>query len=148
MPDLSVVAKVTRASLGLGDLNINDHVKYALAGPEIMSGQVSWQRTQASSPWVDGEVTVARRRGNVMEPLTVYVAGTSQSNLNSNIKALIDAFVQDRYTLSITVGSQQHDWDCESADYSVKMNTVYEYSRYVPVTFSIMRRPSPLTGAF
>lgn len=148
MADLSVVAKVTRASLGLGDLNINDRTTYTLAGPQIMGGTVAWDRQQVSAPWVDGEITVARRRGNVMEPLAVYVAGTNQSSLNSNIQTLIAAFTQDRYTLSITIGGQQHDWDCESADYSVQVSAPHLKSLYVPVTFQIMRKPAPLTGAF
>lgn len=148
MTDLNVIAKVTRAQLGLQDLYINDHSKYVIAGLDILSGTVSWQRQQVSAPWVDGDVTVARRRSSVMEPLTVYVAGTNQADLNTNIGTLLAAFTQDRYTLSIAIGSQQHDWDCEAADYSVKINTVYVKSVYVPVTFQIMRKPVPLTGAF
>lgn len=147
MTDLSVVAKVTRTYLDLEDLDINTGY-YRIAGPDIMSGQVTWQRQQVSAPWVDGEVTVARRRGNVMEPLTVYVTGSDQSTLNTNIQDLIWAFTQDRYTLSITIGAQQHDWDCEAADYSVRVSTPYMKSLYVPVTFQIMRKPLPLLGAF
>lgn len=148
MSDLSVVAKVTRPSLGLPDLDINDHTYYTIAGQQIMGGTVQWDRKQVSAPWVDGDVTVARRRGNVMENLTVYVAGSTQADLNTNLQNLIGAFTQDRYTLSITIGSQQYAWDCETADYSVQFDTPHLHSLYVAATFSIPRKPVALSGAF
>lgn len=147
MADLNVVATVTRAQLGLGDLNINDGNTYTLAGPQIMGGTVTWDRRQVSSPWVDGDVTVARRRANVQDQLTFYVGGSSTANMNLNLQNLIWAFTQDRYTLSITVGSQQFAWDCEAADYSVQIDTPHMKALYVAVTFTIPRKPAALSGA-
>ena len=148
MTDLSVVAKVTRSLLGLGDLDINDHSTYRLAGPQVMGGTVSWDRRQVSSPWVEGDITVSRRRTNVMDQITVYVAGSATDNLNLNLQNLLWAFTQDRYTLSITVGSQQFAWDCEAADYQVTYDTPHLKSLYVPVVFTVPRRPVALSGAF
>lgn len=148
MTDLSVVAKVTRSLLGLGDLNINDHSTYRLAGPQVMGGTVSWDRRQVSSPWVEGDITVSRRRTNVMDQITVYVDGANMAGVNTNLQTLITAFTQDRYTLSITVGSQQFAWDCEAADYQVTYDTPHLKSLYVPVVFTVPRRPVALSGAF
>jgi hypothetical protein len=148
MTDLTIVAKVTRTALSLGDLDINDHTSYVLAGPSAMGAQVSWDRRQVSAPWVDGDITVSRRRTNVMEPLSVYVKGSTQADMDTKIGALITAFCQDRYTLMITVGSQQHAWDCEAADYMVQFDTVHLHALYAVTTFQVPRKPVALSGAF
>jgi hypothetical protein len=146
MTDLSVAAHVTRSQLGLANLSINDHSTYAIAGPAIMTGGVSWDRKQVNAPWVDGDITVARRRQNVQEALNVYVTGSSTSNMMGNVRTLRDAFIQDRYTLQITVGSEQQAWDCEAADYSVLYDTAHVHALLVVVTFQIPRKPVPLVG--
>jgi hypothetical protein len=146
MTDLSVVAHVTRSQLGLANLAINDHTTYVIAGPAIMGGAISWDRKTVNAPWVDGDITVARRRQNVMEQLQVYVTGSDQGAMMTNLRTLRDAFTQDRYTLQITVGSAQNAWDCEAADYSVLYDTAHAYNRYAVATFQIPRKPVPLVG--
>lgn len=148
MTDLPITARVTRPDLGLGDLDINDHVKYVVAGPQAMSGTVTWDRKQVNAPWVDGDITVARRRMNVMESLTIYVKGATQADMDANISALIAAFTQDRYGLQFIIGSANHAWDCEAADYTVVLDTVHFHALYAQVTFMIPRKPVALSGAF
>lgn len=146
MTDLSVVAHVTRAQLAMADLDINDHSSYVIAGPAVMQGGISWDRKTVNAPWVDGDITVARRRTNSTEQLSVYVTGSDQAAMMTNVRTLRDAFIQDRYTLQITVGSAQNAWDCEAADYSVLYDTAHVYNRYVVVQFQIPRKPVPLVG--
>jgi hypothetical protein len=149
MSDLNVVARVSRTLLGQGDLDINDHTSYALAGPSIFQGQVQWQRNSSGAPWVDGEITWERHRTNSTEPLTVYAKGSSLSDLDSKIATLHAAFFQDRYTLQVIVGGANHAWDCETADVSaVQYDTAHVASLYVAITYSIPRKPIPLAGGF
>lgn len=149
MSDLSISALVSRASLSLADLNINDHVNYTLAGPIAFSGAVQWERTQVGAPWVDGQFTTERHRTNTTESLSVYVAGSSMSNLDTNIGTLIAAFSQDRYTFQLVVGGANHAWDCEAADVQqVLYDTTHAVAKYVTVTLSIPRKPIPLAGNF
>jgi hypothetical protein len=149
MTDLSISALVSRTLLGLGDLNINDHSKYVLAGPMAFGGQVQWNRRQVEAPWVDGQITVERHRTNVTEPLSIYVAGTSLGDLDTNLGVLLAAFMQDRYTFQLVVGGANHAWDCESADVSqVLYDTAHVYNKYVTVTLAVPRKPIPLAGAF
>jgi hypothetical protein len=147
MTDISVNAKVTRTDLGLGDLDINTS-PYRIAGPQIMEGTTSWDRNQVNSPWTEGDITISRRRGNVTSQLTIYVSGTDTANMMANIRTLVDAFTQDRFTLQINMGTSVNQWDCESADYTVLMDTVHVYNLYAQVSFSIQRKPVPLLGAF
>lgn len=147
MPDLTVSALVTRTLLSLTSLDINDYENYILAD-QIMGGTVSYQREQASSPWVDGEITVSRRRGNVTEPFRVWVIGSSASDLNSNVGTLITAFQQDLFTLQITVGGTAYAWQCEASDYSMDFTNVNLKALKVMVTFNLMRSPILLAGGF
>ena len=149
MTDLSIAALVSRDLLhgGPTDLDINDGTTYLL-GTRIMDGQVTWERTQVKGPWTDGDFTVNRRRGNVIDTVTVWVNGQSQAALSGNISQLITAFSQDTFTLSIAMGGAQYAWTCEAADYSVAMEHANVINKKVLVTFSVPRYPVPIVGAF
>lgn len=140
----AVNASVTRDLLGLGNLNINDHVNYTLASG-IMSGQVSWDRQQASSQWIDGDVTVSRRRGNVTEPITLYVRGGDHGELISNVHTAIEAFSQDAFGLAIVINGEFNQYQCESADYSVDWGYVL-HSNMTILKFQVLRSPLPIRG--
>jgi len=149
MADLGIIARVSRTLLGLSDLDINDHSNYVLAGPQPVQGAVQWDRQQISAPWVDGDITISRRRTNSTESISIYAAGSDQANLDANIGTLKDAFFQDRFVLQIIVGGSNHAWDCEAADLTqVLYDTSHVVARYVTVTFSVPRMPIPLAGGF
>lgn len=147
MVDLSLNAKVTRTELGLGDLNINGS-PYRIVGSTIFGGTQGWDRHTVSSPFVDGDVVVRQRRTNVTEQLGIYVSGTDTANMFTNIRDLIWAFTQIRYTLQINIGNSVNQWDCMTADYSVLVDTPHMVAKYGVVTFNIPRRPGALAGGY
>jgi hypothetical protein len=136
-----VTAKVTRNDLGLTDLNINDHVNYSLSA-SIMGGTVSWERREATSPWVDGSVTTARRRQKATETMQVNVYGGTQSELLDNMRELVEAFSQNSYTLKIVLKGTDYHYACEAADYSVEWGYKM-HSEQAMVTFQVPRHPTP-----
>ena len=142
---LTVAATVTRTDLGLSTLNINDHVNYAL-GSQILGGTVSWERNQVNSPWVDGDITVSRRRPNVQESVQINVYGDNQTEMLANIKEITEAFSQNSYQMTVTLNGQVYRYQCESADYSVEWG-VKMHSSQCMVMFSVPRRPIALAGA-
>jgi len=145
MVDLSISAKVTRT--GDSDLNLNAS-PYRLAGPSTLGGNVAWDRTTVSSPVVEGDLTTHRRRTNVQEQVVVYVTGTDQANMWANIRTLVDAFSQDRFTMQLNIGTAVNQWDCEAADYSVSVDTPHMVARYAVVTFNVIRKPRPIAGGY
>lgn len=147
MTDLSISAKVSRDLLSLGDLDINAS-PYRLAGPTTLGGTQSWERNTVSSPFVDGEVTVHRRRTNVQDRIVVYVSGTDLANLFANVRTLVDAFTQDRFTLQINIGTSVNQWDCETSDYSVVVDTPHMVAKYGVVEFNVIRKPVALAGGY
>lgn len=141
---LGTTASVTRSLLGLGNLDINDHVSYVLSYG-ILGANTSWERNQVKSQWVDGDVTVSRRRGNVIEPMVFHVYGNDQSDLQSNISTLIDAFIQDSFTMTIDLDGSTYQYSCESADHSVEWGYKM-HSAMTTVTFQVPRKPIALAG--
>ena len=147
MTDLSISALVSRDLLSLGDLNINAS-PYRLAGPQTLGGEQRFDRKVVSSPFVDGEVTVHRRRTNVTDQIVVYVSGTDSATLFANMRTLIDAFTLDRFTVQLNIGTSVNQWDCEAADYSVVVDTPHMVAKYGVVQFNVPRKPVALAGGY
>lgn len=145
MTDLSLTVLVTRGALGLGDLDINDHVNYYVT-PTFLGGQVSWDRVEVTSPFIDGSVTVNRRRSKVQENIGIEVLGDSQADLATNLAALIAAFTQDGFALNIGVGAQAYQYACEAADYQLTWSGPRSIARQALVAFTVPRQPNPIAG--
>lgn len=145
MTDISLVVSISRTLLGLGALNLNDNVSYRVTS--LLGTQVTWARTQATSAYMDGDVTVNRRRANVMEPLVLEVFGGTQIQLQANLDAALAAMVQDRFTMDVTVGGVLHGYYCEAADYQVAWVGYRFVAKQLTVAFTVPRRPIPRVGA-
>lgn len=138
-------ATVTRSDLGLADLNINDGTNFKVSN-EILGGTVTYDRNVVSSPYVNGDITVHRRRANVQERFAVYVYGSSQAVLRANVKTLIDAFSQDTFNVTISLDSDPNTYQCEASDYTVEWSNAHIFSLQVRVMFNLNRKPIPLAG--
>lgn len=148
MADLTLVAKIKRDLLSLADLDINDGVNYAIAGPAAWGGAVRWKREQIDSPDIHGEVTIHRKMTNGTDPLTIYAKGSTHTSLDTAMATLKAAMFQHRFVLQIGVNGQDHQWDCEAADLEgLTWDTAHVYNRIVAMTFSIPHYPIPLVGA-
>lgn len=145
MPDISLSVQVSRTLLGLTSLEINDHLNYYVT-PSFLGAQVTWDRTQVTSPFVDDAVTVNRTRGRIGETITVEVRGDTQADLATNLDALLKAMTQDHYTLSVSVGGQGYSYQCEAADYQMTWSGPRMVSKQTQVQFTVPRSPIPLSG--
>lgn len=146
MPDIALSVQIERTSLSLGPLEVNDQVNYRVAA--MLGGQVSWQRTSASSTWMDGDVTVNRRRGNVNEQFTLEVLADNTADLHAKVGAAFDAFNQNSYTITVTIAGTAHVYLCESADYGVKWDGPREIALQAQVALTVPRQPVPVSGPY
>lgn len=146
MPDLTLSVLVSRELLGLSDLELNDHSKFILAPSS--PGQITWQRQTASSIFVDDDVTIHRRRSKVTENIVIEVKGSDQGALQANLTEILNAFIQDNYTITTTFDSTEYQWLCEAADYQVIWDGPRVISKQVQVQLQVPRSPVPLQGAF
>lgn len=145
MPDLTLSCTISRTLLSLSALELNDHVKFYI-GAESQPGQVTWQREQVTSQFVEGDFTVSRRRGNVMETVTLEVLGDNQAQLQTNLAELIAAFKQDSFTLTTTFNGTSYAWACEAADYQVLWSGPRMVANQIQVQFQVPRKPIPTIG--
>jgi hypothetical protein len=138
-------AAVTRTSLGLPALDINDNSNYIVSA-EIMGGTVTRERKSVSSPYVHGDIPVHSRKTSVTEPFAVYVMGESQSELQQNLVVLIDAFSQFQYNILLSVDGTEYLYLCEAAEYQIEWEHAHWHAQKVVVRFNVPRNPIAVTG--
>lgn len=147
MSDLAMSVTITRDLLGLPDLELNDFESYYIAA-EMLGGSVSWNKTKAASPYVDGEVTVAMVRGLVNEKLTVEVLGDDITELTANLGEAYTAFCQNGYRLQFSLDGLILAYQCEPASLNIAWTGPRVIARQVQLVVGFDRQPQPLTGAF
>lgn len=111
---LTITASVSRDSLGLADLNIDDGSAYELvtAGP----GLRRWVRDLAVAPAVHGAAQVSARMDLQVAPVSVRVLASTKASLDTRSAALVAAFSQLRFNLTITIDGGTETWKCFAAD--------------------------------
>lgn len=145
MADVALSIVVSRTLLGLSPLEIAFGPVYYVA-PGSFGSAVAWNRQQATSPWLDGAVTTQRSRQMVTEQLVVEVKGSTYATVRTAMTALIEALIQDNFTVTITVEGSETVWNCEAADYAEKWETARMVGHQGQVTCSLPRQPVPLAG--
>lgn len=148
MPDLDLSVTVSRTLLGLTDLELNDHVAYAInRDTGFLGGSESWQRNQVGGPWVDGMVTVSRQRQMVEETVPVYVYGATTAVLTGNSSALLAAFRQSDFVMTVRVGGVVvGQYACEASDVQRASNGYHWMAKMESWTFTVPRQPILLGG--
>lgn len=151
--DLDISYVITRTSLSLADLELNTDPgnTYRVITDSMGIGDVSHRRLTASSPWVPGEALIASVKEQVSMPLGIRVTGTTNATLKNNVVALINAFSQFSYTITVTLDSQTWGvYDCQPADFSVGSSGTYQNYHMIAfkqdVTLQIPRNPIVSSG--
>ena len=145
MGDIALSATVTRSALGLSVLNINDHKDYIIS-TTMLGGSVTWQKQQVSSPYVDGDITITRRRPTIVEPIEIYVYGNNGTDLTNNVAKLIEAFTQDEFLMSIKINNSDRQYKCECSDYTIEYANTKYATNMTLVKFSTPRSPIATVG--
>jgi hypothetical protein len=144
--DVDLSVEVNRDALALLPLEIADGNPYFVSTQFLGTG-ISWDRQTVSSRWVDGDYTVSRRRGNVVEQVAVEVRCASTLALRLATEVLIAAFTQDNYTMTVTVDGQVWAYQCEAADYqALQWSTPRLAAHQGQMLFGVPRRPIALAG--
>lgn len=147
MADIALSITVSRTLLGLPPLEIGYNEDYYVAA-EFLGGQVTWQRTKITSPWVDGEVTTQRFRLNPTETIGVEIVAETQQQLDLGTEEVLAAFLQDNFVLTVTVDGGQYSYACEAADYTAAQWTTPRLTaKQGQILFSLPRQPVQLSGA-
>lgn len=146
----TVDAHISRTSLSLPSLALEDRGTYRIVSVDV--GGVSWRRQEATSPYQHGSFQVGAVKDLQTGSLAVRAYGSSPSELESNVDALLRAFDQFTYHLDVIIDGEEHDWQCDCADY--EMNDGQGFDKFAQNAkqqtwvFKFPRQPIPLIGAY
>jgi hypothetical protein len=145
MADPSVGVTISRTLLGLGDLNLNDHISYITSAAFFGAG-VTYRRSQVKSPYVEGAITTNRVRDVVQDQVSIDVLAPDYGTFQTNIHTLQDAFAQDEFILTLTLNGVPWAWLCEAADYKMDWSVPRIFGLYGQVQYTLLRQPLSVTG--
>lgn len=128
-------------------LNLDDHERYIVAADSFGDTTTQMRRQNIQSPYVAGQFTVSAIPDQVQQGISVYVLGASQSELQINLKDLIDAFTQPAFQLVWSLDEASFTWDCEAADYTISFTNTGFFARTVNVKFQVPRHPQTMIGS-
>lgn len=127
----------------LGDLELEDAENgYEVGKAAFASSQVSWRKQEINAEYVEGAYTNRAVRENVQETLEVYVAGLTQFEFQTRVRALTDAFGQLTYTITRTIGDAQEVWNCTVADYTVETSQEFLVATIGKISARVPRLPT------
>ena len=145
---ITVTGSVTRASLGLGPLDLSDGA-YEIVSLTV--GGVQWRRAVAEGRYQPGRALLHAQQSTVTDVLTVRVYGVSDAQVENRVLALRKAFSQFAYTLTTAIAGITRTVVCEPADMSIGGDDTRQktltYHRMREVVLSIPRDPELEDGA-
>lgn len=148
LPDLVVDGSVTRQLVPggpLAALDLQDGTNYEFIS--VSPGDKSWRRESATSPFTHGRTLIGATLDVELAEVMIRVKGTSMSHLDSNLAALLRAFEQFAYALTIVIDGVTWTWQCEPADYTLQLSKFHMMARIHEVTFTVPRNPIPTAGS-
>lgn len=148
MSDVELSVLISRDSLGLGPLEIASSPDFFI-GTQFLGAAVQWDRQQVTSVFLDGAVTVSRHRQMVTEQIAVEVTADNLVAVQARINTLIQAFLQDSFTMTVVAGGSTRQYRCETADYQdASWTTPRMAGAQGQVVLSVPRQPVALAGGF
>lgn len=151
MPAFTLAGSVTRQTVPggpLAALALENAGSYRIVS--VGPGGTSWRREFVDSPDVDGAFLVAAAKGLTTAPLVIRVYSTSRTDQNNKVDALLRAFEQFSYQLTITIDGQAQTWDCMPADVAAMRSGEWDpiriRARQQDYAFQIPRQPNALAG--
>lgn len=114
---------------------------YRLSADAFAEQQVSWRRSDVSSPFVEGSWTVNAVRENVTETLDVWVRCEDTSALAVAVEELLAALSQLNYGIELTFDNVRSFYQCYVADVAVKSPREFRFSRMAQVSAQVPRHP-------
>lgn len=124
-PDFVTLA-VERDELQLGWLDVIPSNGYYITRDGIGPGGLDHDKVHATSPFVDGDFLVHKRKTMQNIPLSVNVKATSASQLHSRIATLTEAFEQFQYVIQVVIDGKEFVWTCETANWSIGSGGAWE----------------------
>lgn len=145
----TVTGAITRTELSLGDLTIISGGVYDIRVNTFDPGTVVPRYEWAASDWAHGAVDTS---GGALDNPTITavwrIRGTSHSDLNTKVAALVAALRQSTFNLTLSFDSQDSKWKCYRAQLTHPYTSARQRAYVGEMTSLIPRHPIPVSGPF
>lgn len=145
MNEVVIQGWITRAELSLGDLQLVDDGVYRMH-PVLEASTVTYDRLQAQSRFVDGAVTVMRRKNQGTMQVAIDVIGSTSIEMQNRKATLINAFSQKTFEFYMQLDTALYGWRGECADCNIEWEQVRIHNKQMTVTFDFPNNPQPIYG--
>ncbi len=120
---------------------------YVLHSDTRAQRSVQWRKQTVENNWVEGSFDISAVRANVIEPVSVWVHGSSNDDMQRRLSAVTDALAQPAFQVTwITGGTSKANgtkevWDCSYSDYSIESSGPMQVALLSLLKISLNRRP-------
>ena len=145
---LSTVSATVTGTITLALSSANG---YEIDADGLGPGPRTYRRETAQSPFVRGRFLIDTQLDTMQAPVTIWVGGSTASQLNTRVAALLAAFDQLSYQLDVVIDGVTYSWLCEPADSTVGTGGVFDFwelgAFQQTVSLVIPRDPLPVAGS-
>lgn len=128
---------------GVSGIQLNNRsAGYALAADARRERSITWRKTEATNPFVEGSYVTSAVKENITEQVAVYVYGSTALQCRNRVEALIAAYSQIRYSMTWTLEGAEEVWACMPADVQIGTQKEYQFARMALVTATVPRHPT------
>ena len=129
-------------SYGSRWVNLNDGESYKISADGTRdSTSKSWRKVTAESPILGGNYLIHAVPDMVAEQISVWIYGSSQTEVSDNLFTLQELFEQYDYRIRWTFDEYRETWRCQLADSSVGRGHVWTHSLMAQAQFTVPRYP-------
>lgn len=147
-PGLSVSQPSPYGALNLLSARSNGGVGLVCTDPTnlIASVAMTRRRVMVTSSFTDGQTQVWSVRDKSSLTMTIACLAYDHATLQTLIAAVVGAFDQPSYLLTLTLDGIGYRWNCDNADWSVDFNQAFWHFYSAYIHLSIPRNPVPNVG--
>jgi hypothetical protein len=135
-------------SLGSRWVNLNDHDVYRIGADSRESTSKTWRKIVADSPILGGNFLIHAVPDMVSEQVSVWVYGTTQTEVADNLFFLTEMFEQYDYRIRWTFDDYREYWRCQLADATMSRGHVWTHNLMAQAQFNVPRYPDITTERF
>jgi len=123
-------------------VNLNDGEVYKVSAEGTRDSTAkTWRKTIAESPILGGNYLIHAVPDMVTEQVSIWVYGTTQSEVNDNLFALNELFEQYDFRMRWTLNEYREYWRCQLADATMSRGSVWTHSLMAYTQFTVPRYP-------
>jgi hypothetical protein len=129
-------------SFGTRWVNLNDGEVFKIGADGTRDSVAkTWRKVIATSPILGGDYLIHAVPEMVQERISVWIYGTTQTEVADNLFYLQDLFEQYDYRVRWTTDEYREYWRCQLADATFSRNQIWTHSLMARADFTIPRYP-------